>query len=152
MSFTRPYTQKELDFIRDNWERMTVQEIADKLGRSKSGIYKKISDMRLRGDRPGKAVPPMDAGPKKAPPMDKKVVRSGVESIGARKTDLERMKDLRDLIWRNLLDAEPSEVSKLAPEFRKTIEKIESMEGGDGADASNDRADGGLADIIGLVR
>lgn len=150
MAFRRPYTQREMDYIRDHWQTSTAGEIARELGRSTSGIYKKINDMRLRQGPSRKAPPPMESGVEKAHPME------GGEGAGVAPfhrgpmSDAERLCGLRDLIWRSMLDASPQDVARLAPEYRKTIADI-GRAWRDGADGGEKDGDGGLADVLSLV-
>lgn len=152
MAFRRPYTQREMDFIRDNWKTSTTAEIAKELGRSPSGIYKKINDMRLRAPHRGGTSRPMESGVEKAPPMDSTDARSTVPFHRGPETTKERLCGLRDLIWRSLLDASPQDVARLAPEYRKTIEAIEAAGEVGSHDDAGCNGDGDLADILSLVR
>lgn len=150
MSFGRNYTQRELDYIRDRWQADSCAEIAAHLGRSKSSVYKKINDMHLKDDARAKGPPPMESGGGNRPSMDAPGAESALGSIGPERSDLDRLRGLRDLIWQSMLGAEPAEVAKLAPEFRKTIDRIEQMEGTRGGDSDSDAGEG-LSDILALV-
>lgn len=149
MSFSRLYTQKELDYIRDNWGRVPVAKMASKLGRSRSSLYKKAHDMRIAGKPSDDAASPMESGGEKCPPMDTAPAFFGHMSIGADISDHERLAGLRDLIWNALIGAEPADIAKLAPEYRKTIEEMIQLDGGrDGG--KEDGGGGSLAEVIRL--
>lgn len=152
MSFTRAYTQRELDFIRANWQGKTAKEIASELGRSERGIYKKIRDMHLRDGDAGRHAPPMQSGPKSDIPMQSQGAQGVPPVHREAMNDHDRLAGLRDLIWAALLEAGPADVARLAPEYRRTIEEMERMDAGEGEQAREDAegAGPGLAEIISL--
>lgn len=131
MAFSKPYTQRELDYIRDNWPARTCEQIAADLGRSERGVYKKVNDMRLR-DRPA-----ADRGQKPA-------VALAAASEGG------TLEDLRDLLWTMLQSAEPRDAARLAREYRETLGEIEKQEASDGGGGIGEEADP-IADRIRLV-
>ena len=141
MTFSKPVTQRELDFIRDSWGRLKISEIAAQLGRSERTIYKKINDMHLREGATGK---PMQVEPKPEPK------RTGTEPLPEGLSSLDRLRRLRDIQWAALQGAEPREMSKLSAEYRETLKDIEAMESGGAGEVSND--DDGISNIIELVR
>ncbi len=144
MAFARPYTLREMDYIRENWQTKTVREMADELGRSERGVYKKIRDMHLRDGAAAQPRAPMQREPKKAPAVQGKPARGAPGCIARHGGDRGRLEGLRDLIWASLEEASPADVARLAPEYRKTIEEIERMGGDDGKQARE--APGGAAD------
>lgn len=152
MSFTRAYTQRELEFIRANWKKKSAREIASELGRSERGIYKKIRDMHLREQAPDGGSPPMQSDAKNGAPMQSQSAQEGSPVHREAMSDHDRLAGLRDLIWAALLEAGPADVARLAPEYRRTIEEMERMDAGDGEQAREDAegAGHGLADIISL--
>lgn len=147
MAFAKPYTQRELDYIRDNWESTTPAEMAAHLGRSARGVYKKIRDMHLRETVARAQDEPMHEKPKKAATMRRKEPKQTDVCIGDAMTDHDRMAALRDLIWANLQVATPAEVARLAPEYRRTIEEM-SDGGGDEQGGEDGDAGASLADVI----
>jgi hypothetical protein len=150
MSFCRQYTQRELDYVRDNWGKVPVTKMAEHLGRSRSSVYKKAHDMRIGGEASPGTRPPMESGGENRPPMDSDGAVSGRLSIGAATTDLDRLAGLRDLIWRALLGAEPSDIARLAPEYRKTIQEMIALDGSGKQARADDGGGGGLAEVLRL--
>lgn len=149
MAFTRAYTQRELDTIRAKWKTSSAKELADELGRSERGIYKKIKDMHLREDDAAEGQSPMQESPENGEAMQPKAADFGAECIGRKVTDMDRLAGLRDLIWKALLGAEPSDIAKLAPEYRKTIEEMIQIDGGR-TGGTEDGGGGSLAEVIRL--
>lgn len=146
LAFTRAYTQRELDYIRANWQSKSCAEMASELGRSERGIYKKIRDMHLRDASPPKGSAPMQKAPLEHAPIHEQTSQGAPRS----RSDAEWLAELRDLIWRNLQDAEPVDVARLAPEFRKTLAEMgraREVEGGTDEQGGGDS----LADVISLV-
>lgn len=123
MTFAKPFTQRELEYVRANWKTKTVKEMASELHRSPSSVYKKINDMHLREAPPGG---PDAAADSKGP---RKLIPSEAGSL----------EDLRSLLWRSLQEAEPRDVPRLSKEYRDTVAAIEGRGSGDGAD--DDEAD-----------
>lgn len=153
MAFARQYTQREMDYIRDNWRSKTVAEMAAELGRSERGVYKKIRDMHLREDAGTDAPAPMQRRAREGPAVQPTEARRAPECIGRSGGDRGRLEGLRDLIWASLEEASPADVARLAPEYRKTIEEIERMGGGGGKQQDREAAGvaaGGLAEILSL--
>lgn len=148
MSFTRAYTQRELDFIRANWKKKSAREIASELGRSERGIYKKIRDMHLREQAPDGGSPPMQSDAKIGAPMQSQGHGDVATLHRAPTTDRERLAGLRDLIWASLAEAGPADVARLAPEYRKTLEEMGRLDERDAGRGHG--SDDALADIISL--
>lgn len=152
MSFTRAYTQRELEYIRANWQSKPAREIASELGRSERGIYKKIRDMHLREQAPAGAPPPMQSGPGDGAPMRSQGPAGTPAPHRVPASDRERLAGLRDLIWAALEGASPADVARLAPEYRKTICEMERMDAEEGEPDREDPtgAGGDLAEVIRL--
>lgn len=146
MSFTRAYTQRELEYIRANWQSKPAREIASELGRSERGIYKKIRDMHLRDG----SAPPMQSKAKNAAAIQPKRPTAAVRCIGAPETDHQRLAGLRDLIWDSMQGASPADVARLAPEYRKTIQEMIALDGGGKQARADDGGGGGLAEVLRL--
>lgn len=146
LSFSKTYTQRELDYIRANWETKTAGEIASELGRSERGVYKKIRDMHLRDD----SAKPMQSTTKKAKVVQQKSPVATVHCIGAATTDHQRLAGLRDLIWDSMQGAAPADVARLAPEYRKTIQEMIALDGGGKQARAADGGGGGLAEVLRL--
>ena len=70
---------------------------------------------------------------------------------GGRQDTLGRLRWVRDLLQRQLLEAEPTQAARLAKEYRDTVEAIERMEGaeGGGADDGLDALAGAIARKLG---
>lgn len=150
MTFAKRYTQRELDYIRANWETKTTEEMASHLGRSRSGVYKKILDMHLRDDSADEPKAPMDERPKVGSLMHIVDARQGRDSIETAMTDHQRLAGLRDLIWDSMQGAAPADVARLAPEYRKTIQEMIALDGGGKQARAADGGGGGLAEVLRL--
>lgn len=145
MAFSKPATQRELDYIRERWKTESPADIAGHLGRTERFVYKKINDMHLREDR---GSPPMHGGHEK--PSSKRSEPKAVSDAesskrGRPKSSRERLCALRDLIWDNLQQAQPRDVPKLSEEYRTVMEKLEKSDG-------SVRSASPISDIISIVR
>jgi hypothetical protein len=136
MAFSKPASQRELDFIRANWKTMKVADIASELGRGERFVYKKINDMHLR-DGPA---------PAEAPPMQPKPERGRMVHVPAR-PKRGSLSDLADVVWSAVLAAEPGQLPKLSEEYRRIMEE---MKGDDEKGAS--AGERPIAEIIRLAR
>lgn len=114
MAFSKPCTQRELDYIRENWRTKSTKEMAAELGRSERTVRKKINDMHLREED---AEQPTARRILVPPP------------VGAA-SEAHSLEELRDVIWRSLMEAEPRDVPRLAKEYRDTLAAIEAREAG----------------------
>lgn len=152
MAFARQYTQREIDYIAAHWKSKSAAEMAAELGRSERGVYKKIRDMHLRDDEPPKPPEPMHTTPRRGRSVQPKKGRTAGECIGGAMSDRERLAGLRDLIWAALEQATPADVSRLAPEYRKTISEMERMDAEEGRPDREDAAGPGgqLAKVLSL--
>ena len=98
MAFSKPFTQRERDYVRDRWPDESAEEIASDLRRSVRGVYKLINDMHLRES----PEPPMQEGAGRRPRRDP---GGGCAAPGG--DDASRLTALRDLLWADLLQAGP---------------------------------------------
>ena len=144
MAFSKPFTQRERDYVRDRWPDESAEEIASDLRRSVRGVYKLINDMHLRES----PEPPMQEGAGRRP---RREPGGGCAAPGG--DDASRLAALRDLLWADLLQAGPKDAPRLSEEYRNVLAAIATQEGrgsGDGGD--RDGGDGDLSDILDFVR
>jgi hypothetical protein len=53
---SRPYTVDDVEFVYDNYAKMTASEIADKLGISKFQVSKIVGELRKHMELPKKTI------------------------------------------------------------------------------------------------
>ncbi len=53
---SRPYTKEDVEFVYENYAKMTSSEIAEELGISKFQVSKIVSELRKHTDFPKKTV------------------------------------------------------------------------------------------------
>lgn len=135
MAFSKPASQRELDFIRANWQTMKVADIAAELGRGERFVYKKINDMHLRD-----GSPPPERKPMQQKPENGRVVH--VQARARRGT----IRDLADVVWAAVVDADPGQLPKLSEEYRRILEEMRKQE------AESDGGGSAISDIVRLVR
>lgn len=117
MAANKPITDEEREFIRAMFPQMSVAKIAEKLGRSRTGVNDVVRKENLREKC---ARPPVKSNAKRESPDG----------------PLERLEELRDMLRAALGSAEPKEMPSLAREYRATMDAIEKFEGGGGDDAA----------------
>lgn len=156
VAFYKPYSIREMEYIRSNYPAKSATKIAEELGRSRRGVYKKIEEMHLK-DAPQGTV---QATVHKKPVPDNK--RYNPQKPRA-KADQQKQKTristkdggldgLKSLIWSAMVTAEPQDLAKLAPEYRKTLEALELKEQARVPQTQKQNTEDGLADVINLVR
>ena len=130
------WTAKEREFVRNAYPALGPAAIAKKLGRSRSGVCKLITELKECG-----AIKSTDAAHasgrvdlSQVPPRDFE---------DGRQDTLGRLRWVRSLLERQLYDAEPTTAARLAQEYRDTIEAIDRLEqdGGGGDDLIGQFAD-----------
>lgn len=53
--YNNNFEKSDIDFIKSNYQKMSIKEISDKLGKCQSGIYKTIASLGLEfSNREGK--------------------------------------------------------------------------------------------------
>lgn len=145
MAFSKPATQRELDYIREKWKTDSPSDIAAHLGRTERFVYKKINDMHLRDERDSLSMHGEHEKPSGKRPEPKAEVEAESSKCGRPKSSRERLCALRDLIWDNLQQAQPRDVPKLSEEYRTVMEKLEKSDG-------SVRSASPISDIISIVR
>lgn len=122
------WTADERQFIKSAYQRFGTVEIAKKLGRSRSGVSKLVKEMKESGEIPSARSMERSTGRVTAgPPSD---APDGTQDTAG------QLRWVRDILERNLWDAEPPQAARLAKEYRETVMAIEGMEGGsDGGSA-----------------
>lgn len=139
-----PWTEDERRFVRDAYPGLGPAAIARKLGRSRSGVCSLVAKMKESGEisEPKSMQASMDGVGYGLP--DPAREEGGQDTLG-------RLRWVRDLLQRQLLDAEPTQAARLAKEYRDTVEAIERMEGaeGGGADDGLDALAGAIARKLG---
>lgn len=137
MAFSRPATQREMDFIRESWRDLPAREIAARLGRTERFVYKKINDMRLR-EEPSPA--PVQRGPSEG-------AREAPSEPPAA-SDRERLCSLRALLWERLRDAPARDTARLSEEYREVLASIAAIDAAEAEEGGSSP----VAEIIKLVR
>lgn len=111
-----PLTEAEREYVRSHFPQLGVTAIARNLGRGRSAINKVVKDEGLR---------------------ERDVREPSSPKVGGVRDDaLGRLKELRDILRRQLEVAGPKETAALAREYRATVESIERMEGDPTDDAA----------------
>ena len=127
----KPWTAEEREFVRNAYPALGPAAIAKKLMRSRSGVCALIKRMKESGEIASAASTERTAaGGVSAPPAD---------APDGRQDTLGRLRWVRQIIERQLYDAEPSQAARLAKEYRETVEEIERLEGAE---------EGGSDDVI----
>ena len=121
MGSAKRVTTDEREIVRALWPSYGVSDIARKIGRSRNTVAKVIDQEGLRGLAKEPAHPASPAAP---PPDDED-------------RPLDRLRELRGVLRRNLFEAPPGSVAGIAREYRATVEAIERLEGGDGDGATS---------------
>ena len=125
-----PFTAEDRAFVRDAYPTLGPAAIAKKLGRSRSGIYGLIEEMRGAGELPSEE----DGKVSVRASMQEAEYGHPFEAAGEPQDTLSRLKWVRDLLERQLRDSEPTSAARLAKEYRDTVEAIARMEAEDGGD------------------
>ena len=112
MSWSKPFTEDEVTFVRESFGQLSPTEMAQRLGRSKRGVNNLISRLGLRASR--QAAVPVPTPPRQAP---------ADSQLGA-------LLELRDILRLALLDAGPQAIPKVAREYRETLDEIERLRDG----------------------
>ncbi len=139
-----PWTEAERRFVREAYPGLGPAAIARKLGRSRSGVCALVAKMK-------------ESGEIAAPESMRASTEGGGYGLpdpaceGGRQDTVGRLRWVRDLLQRQLLEAEPTQAARLAKEYRDTVEAIERMESaeGGGADDGLDALAGAIARKLG---
>ncbi len=115
-----PLTEAEREYVRSHFPQLGVTAIARNLGRGRSAINKVVKDEGLRERDVREPSSPEAGGVRDDAPED---------ALG-------RLKELRDMLRKQLEVAGPKETAALAREYRATVESIERMEGDPTDDAA----------------
>lgn len=127
-------TDEERDFVREHYGRMSQAAMARELHRSTGLVSKLVREMGLAegARRQGGAARPVRAGP---------------EPEGG--TALTRLRKLRAIVWRNLLDCDPRQLAALSKEYRALDQDIADLERAEGG--GDDGAGDALDAIVGAI-
>lgn len=115
----RPMTVRERDLIKNLYPQVGPTDIARKLGRSRSAVTGWIRAMKASGE-----IDP-EASIKTSIPAP----RDGLPADELRQDRLARLRALREVLHRQLLEAGPGQVARIAAEYRATMDEIERAEG-----------------------
>lgn len=122
------FSAEDRAFVKDVYPALGPAAIAEKLGRSKSGVCRVIKEMKETGELPSDGFG--------GESMKHSIPDGGnglvFETDGEPQDTLSRLKWLRDLLERQLRDSEPTQAARLAKEYRDTVEAIGRMEAADG--------------------
>lgn len=131
------FSAEDRAFVKNAYPALGPAAIAEKLGRSKSGVCKVIKEMKEAGELPSD-VRARDSTKRSTPDGGNGLA---FEPPGEPQDTLSRLKWVRDLLERQLRDSEPTSAARLAREYRDTVEAIARMEAEDGgSDAVGDLA------------
>ena len=135
------FSAEDRAFVKNAYPALGPAVIAEKLGRSKSGVCKVIKEMKETGELPS------DVRARESTKRSTPDVGNGLafEAAGEPQDTLSRLKWVRDLLERQLRDSEPTSAARLAKEYRDTVEAIARMEAEDGG---GDDVVGDLAVLI----
>lgn len=139
----KPWTAGEREFVKNAYPALGPAAIAKKLKRSRSGVCALIKRMKESGEiATGESTGESVGAGVSAPPAD---------GPDGRQDTLGRLRWVRQIIERQLYDAEPSQAARLAKEYRETLEQIERIEGAgeDGGDDVIINAVSVLRDVLG---
>ena len=134
VSLPRFLDDDERAFIREHYGTMSVRQIARAMGRSKTTVANNIQKMGLT---PADAKP-VRQDPPAPPPPD---VEGDVQDTRA------RLVELRGMLRRQLLEAEPHQFAALSREYRAVVADIAALERESGS--GEDDALGRIVDEIG---
>lgn len=131
MSWSKPFTEDEITFVRESFGQLSPAEMAQRLGRSKRGVNNLISRLGLRASQ--KAEEPAPAPPRQA----------------ASGSQLDALLELRDILRLALLDAGPQSIPKVAREYRETLDEIERLR--DGGESGPGRGEDAFDALLGAI-
>lgn len=138
-----PWTAEERRFVRDAYPALGPAAIAERLGRSRSGVCGLVRRMKESGEIAApesvrEGVPGVAYGP----PPD--CPDGSQDTIGC-------LRWTRDRLARSLQESEPTQAARLAKEYRETVEAIGRMEASEanGRDDALDAIVRGIAERIG---
>ncbi len=136
-----PFTTEDRAFVKSVYSVLGTAAIAEKLGRSRSGIYGLVREMKATGELP------QEEGDEMSVQTSMRGSEYGhfFEPDGEPQDTLSRLKWVRDLLERQLRESEPTQAARLAKEYRDTVEAIGRMEAADGG---NDDVVGSFAALI----
>lgn len=138
MAWSKPFTEEEDEYIRTVFPQMRTGAIAQKLGRSPSGVRARIAALGLREEA---AILRTRACAHEGEPA--KQAQDGTQDT------LSMLRELRGVLRCALMDAEPRNIPSISAEYRETLEAIEKIEnGGEGGEGGEG---GGLAELIGSL-
>lgn len=107
-------TDEEREYVREHYGRMSQAAMARELHRSTGLVSKLVKEMGL-----AEAPAPTRSGEPAAPePVDGDA--------------LSRLRHLRRILWRNILDCDPRNLAQLSKEYRALTQDIADIERTDG--------------------
>lgn len=125
-------TDAEVEYVREHFGKMSQRDMARELGRSKTFVVKVIRDLGLTEPK----APACPEGP--------------AVSESADEDTLSRLKHLRRILWRNILECDPRNLAQLSREYRALTQEIDIIERADGEGGNADaNALDALVDAIG---
>lgn len=120
-------TDEEREFILVTSDQLSATAIAKKLGRSVPFVTKHMRELGLEVGAFGKRKQPAPV----EPPQPLRLVPPASEP-----DRLERLVELRGILHRQMLDAEPKSVAAISREYRATMDEIDRLQGGSGSGRS----------------
>lgn len=122
------FSREEREFVKTWYPKYGPRILAEKMGRSKSGVCSLIARMKVSGELAQEGCAPRAASDIGTDRYDE--ADGGQDTMG-------RLVRLRAILERTLLDAEPGQVARLSAEYRACIDEIDRLkkqDGGDGPD------------------
>jgi len=128
MAWSKPLTDDEKEFIRQTYPQLGTTECARRLGRSRRCVQVNARRMGLMAEA------------RTTPAREVRGEQTSEPEPAAGGDTLSRLREARDVLHRQMLDADPKNVASIVREYRAVCKDIDAMEGG-GADGSDSLAD-----------
>lgn len=132
MAWSKPLTDDEKEFIRQTYPQLGTTECARRLGRSRRCVQVNARRMGLMAE--ARTTPAREVRGEQGPSEG-----AAIEPAAGGDT-LSRLREARDVLHRQMLEADPKNVASIVREYRAVCKDIDAM-GGGGADGSDSLAD-----------
>ena len=125
-------TDAEVEYVREHYGKMSQNAMARELGRARSFVQRIVGELGLAESKV--TVHPEE--PEVPEPRDEDT--------------LSRLKHLRRILWRNILECDTRSLAQLSKEYRAITQEIDTIERADGGGGNADaNALDALVDAIG---
>lgn len=112
----RVISEGDIAYIKENYPRLTIRDIAEKLKISKSSVHLQIERLGLS----------------KSGAIEKAEVAYVLPDGHEGEDRVSRLEKLRDLLARSIDDAPLRTLAGLSKEYREVLKEIDELKGGDG--------------------